>query len=431
MKPAFVLRPAPKKAGAKVAVVRPSKSRKKSTTGALPSVPNFIWRRLDLQDFGLTLDKVSARVTLFETGEPVVTLARARDTKAALEEAGIDDYNLWEDFVEDTASLGNASFINSAASGAANDGAALLANMLGDRSALHHAGLLSGSCQALLDDCFEDQRLKDHISAHALAPSGLGGAEPGSAFALTDYVNDDAWRVRATGEGKSLYEILGIVCERAGVQTFSKPLERISSDGGKYKIAIFDDDEKLKTRIIFFATPDAAANAGAGHCAPGASMRGAGAATVSVRLKLSENVDAPAHDDNAIFQIIDGGDDLQEARDAATSGRLPDRLPVEFEIAKNGDILARSAYFPAVFCEDNDWRGWSGQDRQAAAMQIRERLANRLPGLASIILKTTIDVTGAVAADSAFSDLRWRCCPAEPSQRHKRGCADDRQDDCR
>ena len=288
--------------------------------------------------------------------------------------------------------------------GPPNDGAASLAKMLGDRSALHRASVLSGSCQALLDDCFEDGRLKDHIAAHALAPSGLGGEEPGSAFHLSDYLDDDAWRVRATGEGKTLHDILAVVCERTGVRIFTKPLERFSADGGKYKTAIFDDDEKLKARVIFFATPDAAADAGAGHCAPGASMRGAGAATAAVRLKLSEKIDAPGHNDDAIFQIVDGGEDIQEARDAAINGRLPEKLPVEFEFAKNGDILARSAYFPAVFFEDNEWRGWSSQDRQAAAMLIRERLASRLPGLANIILKATIDVTGAVAAESAFSD---------------------------
>ena len=209
------------KAGAKVAIARSSKSRKKQTAGAMPNVPNFIWRRLDLQDFGLTLDKVSARVTLFETGEPVVTLARVRDTTAALADAGIGDYTLWRDFVADTAALGDAEFINSASSGAPNDGAASLANMLGDRSALHCASVLSGSCEALLDDCFEDVRLKNHIAAHALAPSGLGGEESGSAFVLTDYFDDDAWRVRSSGEGKSLHNILVEVCERAGVKVYT------------------------------------------------------------------------------------------------------------------------------------------------------------------------------------------------------------------
>ncbi len=392
------------KAGAKVAMVRSSKSNKKQSARALSSVPNFIWRRLDLQEFDLTLDKVSARVTLLESGDPVVTLVGGRDTKAALANAGVDEYALWEDFVDETAVLADGGFINSALSGASKDGAASLANLLGDRTALSRASLLAGSCRALLDDCFEDNRLKDHIAAHALAPSGLGGAEPGSAFALTDYFDDDAWRMRVAGEGKSLYEILTAVCERSGVKIFTKPLGRMSSDGGKYKTAVFDDDEKLKTRVVFFATPDAAVEAGAGHCAPGASIRGAGTATAAMRLKLSEKIDAPAHDEDAIFQIIDDGDDLQDARDAAISGRPPERLPVEFEIAKNGDILARSAYFPSVFYADNEWRGWTSQDRQAAAMQIRERLTSRLPGLANLILKATIDITGAVSGDAVFPD---------------------------
>ena len=392
------------RAGAKVALARTPKAKKKRIGGTLPNIPNFIWRRLDLQEFGVTIDKVSARVTLFENGDPLVTLAGARDTKAALADAGIGDYSLWEDFVEDAAAISEAPFIQAASSGAPMDGAAALATMLGDRSALHKSSMLASSCQDLLDDCFEDQRLKDHVAAHALAPAGLGGAEPGSAFAVTDYLDDDAWRVRVDENGKSLHEILEEVCEQSGVTTFTKPFETISSEGGKFKTAVFDDDEKIKTRTIFFATPDAADSAGAGHCAPGGAMRGAGAATVMMRIKLSEDIDAPAHDKDAVFQIIDEGDDLAEACDAAVSGLTPERLPVEFEFAENGDILARSSYFPSLYRTEDEWRGWTSQDRQAAAMQIRQRLTSRMPGLSNIILKATVEVSGAISADSVFSD---------------------------
>ena len=391
------------RAGASVALVRPAKSKTDFAARSLPNIPNFIWRRLDLQDFGLTVEKTSARVTLFGEGDPVVTFSNPRETKTALSEAGFTDAVLWEDFVADANSLADSGFINESASGAKNGGAVDLAKMLGDRTALHRAAQLAGSSRSLLDDCFEDERLKDHILAHALSPSGLSGAEPGSAFALTDYFDEDGWRVRANGDGKSLHEILTIVCENAGVVTFTKPIEKVFADSAKFTAVVFDDEEKIKTRRVFFATPDAAAIAGAGHCAPGASMRGSATATAAMRFKLSEKIEPPAHDKNAIFQIIDSSADLQEASDDALSGRLPERLPVEFEISEEGDILARSSFLPASFYEDGEWRSWTSQDRQAAAIRIRERLSERLPGLANSILKATVDISGVYEAENPYA----------------------------
>ncbi len=393
------------RAGARTALLRSAKSNKKANAGALPNIPNFIWRRLELQEYGLSLEPVSARVTLFESGEPFVTLAENRETRAVLVKAGVRDHALWEDFVEEATGLASGGFITSAASGALMGGENLLAEMLGDMAALNQAGRLAGSCRALLDDCFEDDRLKDHIAAHSLAPAGLGGAEPGSVLALAEFFDSDAWRVRAEGDGKSLREILEKACDLSGVKTYLNTISHVSSDSGKYKeIILSENDEKLKTRYVFFATPDAAIEAGAGHCSLGSAMRGGGGATVSIRLKLSERIEPPAQDENAIFQIIDRGTDLQAARDAVNCGRLPERLPVEFEILRTGSILARSAYCPAVFYEDGEWRGWTSQDRQAVAARIKERLISRMPEMANLIRKTKIEVTGAVDADAVFSD---------------------------
>jgi hypothetical protein len=114
-------------------------------------------------------------------------------------------------------------------------------------------------------------------------------------------------------------------------------------------------------------------------------------------------MDPPGGDAKALFQVIDAGADLQEARDAAVAGRLFDRLPVEFEFTPAGEIVARSSYLPAAFYEDGEWRGWTGQDRQAVATIVRERLASRMPGLAARIRRTEADVAAPSSAASPFA----------------------------
>lgn len=379
------------KTGAHIGLVRLEKKRGVSSSGAIANIPNSVWRRLDLQNYGFALEPVSARITLFGEGAHVTTFPGARETKNALTEAGLEDGALWEDFIEDISRLDDDGLIVSTASGAFVEGAKRLADLLGNPKALDRVGRLSGSCLALLGDYFNDSRLKDHVAAHALAPMGYGGMESGSARALIEYLDEDAWRVRPVNNKGPLCEILETVCAHAGVELFTSPGGAAFSDRGKNKEVRLDGDKKLKTRSIFFATPDAAIKAGAGK-----GSSGGGTATAVLQLKLEKGGDTPdAEDKKAIFQIIDSWGDLQTASDAAAAGRLPENLPVEFEFDDHGGLIARSAYCPAAFYEDGEWRGWTGQDRQAAEARIRARLSQRLPGLAPLIRKSKIEITGA------------------------------------
>ena len=78
-------------------------------------------------------------------------------------------------------------------------------------------------------------------------------------------------------------------------------------------------------------------------------------------------------------------------------------MPVEFEFAPNGELIARSSYLPAAFYEDGEWRGWTGQDRQAAAAIMRERLASRMPGFANYIRRSEAEVSAPPAGPSPFA----------------------------
>lgn len=387
------------KAGARVALLRPAE-RKKRPAATAPAIPNFVWRRLDLQDYDLTLEPVSARVTLFSEGEPLATYANARATADALEEDGIADHLLWSDFLQEAASLAGDDYLSTSYFNAASPGGKALAAMLGDSEALRRAARLFGPCADVLDDYFENDRLKTHVSAHALASAGFGDREAGSATALAESFSEDAWRVRTPKDSAALRAVLEKVCQDAGVDMIAGKVTEISAPSGKFISVSIGADDKLRTRRIFFATPEAALAAGALN---GASLGRAGCASFTIRFKLSERMDPPGGDAKALFQVIDAGADIQDARDAAVAGRLFDRVPVEFEFTPSGEIIARTSYLPAAFYEDGEWRGWTGQDRQAAASIVRERLASRMPGLAARIRRTEAEVLAPSSAVSPFS----------------------------
>jgi hypothetical protein len=122
-----------------------------------------------------------------------------------------------------------------------------------------------------------------------------------------------------------------------------------------------------------------------------------------MRFRLADGAEKPSGGANAIFQIIDDRGDLQAARDAAVQGKLYDNLPIEFEYASNGELIARSSLLPAAFFEAGEWRGWTGQDRQAVAAIIKERLSSRIPDFASHIRRTETELSAPPSGKSLFS----------------------------
>ena len=396
------------KAGARTALIRPGDRKKKNVVSSSPAIPNFVWRRLDLQDYDLTLEPVSARVTLFPDGAPVRSFAKSRDTQDALAAAGIDDHPLWEDFSSEMRSLADNDYLSKALYGVTTPNTKSLATMLADLPSLDRAARLFGPCAELLDDYFDDSRLKTHLAAHALAAGGRGNRENGSATALAELLDEDGWRVRTPKDSQSLRAILQKVCQDCGVKTYSGKVTEVTPASGKLTNIAVGTEDKLKTRHIFFATPDAAIAAGAMQSSESSGLRsglgGTGHASFTVRFKLSEHMDPPGGDIGAVYQIVDAGEDLQFARDAAVQGKMFDRLPVEFEFAPTGEIIARSSYLPAAFCEEGEWRGWTGQDRQAAATIIKERLTSRMPGLGARIRRTETEVATPYSGVSPFID---------------------------
>jgi len=391
------------RAGAVTGLVTLPRGGKPLYGASAPGIPNDVWRRLDLQDYGLDLAPVSARVTLFGDQAALATGADPRETGEALAEAEIDGHGLWTDFVEDMRGLGREDALASLCAGAPGDAAERLTRLFADERAMARAGRLAGSCAEILADYFADRRMRDHLAAHALSRGGHGGVEAGSAAALGDCLGETAWPVRPEGGAKALHAILREACEKAGVQFFDGPAApaplarkepRKEGRNGRLRTLAVNGHDKVRTRYVFFASPAAAERAGAAAAALGGSMGAGRTASATMRFKLADAASPPAGDATAMFQIVDDGDDLVRARDAAVSGRLPETLPVEFEFNDKGDIIARTSYCPAAFCEEGEWRPWTSQDRQALAARIKERLVSRMPGLAEAVRSTRIEVTG-------------------------------------
>ncbi len=362
-------------------------------------IPNFVWQRLNLQEFGLELEPVSARVTLLEGGKSTTTHRTVPDSVEALRECDEDNAMLWPSLCEDMQALGEAGF-SIDADGAAPD--ALYD--LNDLRKLANLGRLAGASDELIDDYVNGGPLNAHIHAHALAPFGLDGAEAGSAAALPEFFDDDAWRVRAKSGTRSIIGALRKACEHYGVSSTTAGVRQAQADGARHNAILFDDGEKVRSRRIMFASPEAAEAAGYALSGRNAPLN---AARAVMRIKLRDRIDPPHSDNRALFQIIDGVDDLKAARRNALDGRICEKLPIGFEFTDKGDIIAHTAYIPKKLQEEGEWRPWTGQDRQVLSTIMLSRLSSRIDGLHEKIRKTDLKVLdSADVVDGKFSAAR-------------------------
>ncbi len=391
------------RSGVATALLRSPKQ--KTTAVSFCDIPNFVWRRLDLHEYGLIVEPVSSRVTLAPDGEKLTTYKNLNETKSTLAKFDGGDHLIWANFVDEMKNLDAAYGLQETAANVHVNGGGAFRLFTGDVRALSSLTHAASNCKSLLDDYFQDEALKMHVAAHALSSMGLGGHEPGSALALAEFFDDHAWRVRADEDSPSLLSTLETVCRNSGVQIIENKLAEVSTEGGKHRTITLSGGEKIKAGIVFFASPGAAQTAGVR--ASVSPLAGHGAAKAILRISLKTPMKSMGAGDSAIYQILDRLDDLQKARDNVMDGRLPDNLPVEFEVAPNGDIIVQTAYCPAAFREEDGWREWTGQDRQAVARRMIDQLSSRISGFGSTIRKSKLTVIGAESPDrpAVFTDL--------------------------
>lgn len=394
-------------AGAKT-ILAPSKGKRLAAPPSVCDIPNFVWRRLELQDFGLSLEPVSARITLLADGKSTTTYRSPHETATALYEEDPGAASLWPALTEDMRALAMSGL---GAGGALTAGAELPVGA--SLRMLNDMARLSGSSTEMLDDYLNGGPLSTHIGAHALAASGLGGAEAGSAMMLPEFFSEHSWRVRTKPGSRSVLGALRKACEHHGVSLAPKDLKRAAADGVKMNIINFGSEEKIRVREIFFASPNAAETAG--YRGVHSALAPYNGARATLRLKLRSDISLPAGDKQAIFQLIDSGEDIRSARESALDGRLSESLPVEFEFTDKGDIVAYTSYIPRQHREDGEWRGWTGQDRQLLSKIMIDRLASRIDGLREKIQKQEISVTEA-SADNEDPFMSARNVTLQPNR---------------
>lgn len=362
-------------------------------------IPNFVWRRLELQEFGLEVEPISARITLLVDGKTTTTVRGLQESIEALRDVDSEGASLWPALTDDMQALGDEELAPDACASPPNT-----LTHFDDLRALGRIASLAGTGDELIDDYVNSGPLNAHIQAHALAPFGLGGEETGSAAAFPEFFDEHAWRVRAKSGTRSIVGALRKACERHGVVAAPADIQRVSADGAKHNSVLFENGEKIRSRRIFFASPDVAE--AAGYAPPGQNAPVNGARAV-MRIKLRDRVDAPTGDVRALFQIVDDAADIKTARRDALEGRISECLPIAFEFTDKGDIIARTAFAPKRLQEEGEWRAWTGQDRQVLATIFLNRLASRIDGLHEQIRKTDLKVMDRIYADNGrFAEAR-------------------------
>ncbi|MEQ1932141.1 MAG: hypothetical protein ABL957_16635, partial [Parvularculaceae bacterium] len=370
---------------------------KKSRAGSTPGVPDFVWRKLNLQDAGLDAPPVAARVALFEDGKSVATYSSDRRTEEALKKSGGGDYHLVSDFSAELSRLwGEGEDVaRASAAGPARKKTPLLGALAGtDGPSV--ARRLTSSTAGLLEDYFADRDLRTHFANVALSPFGLGGDEPGSALALASLSEPAAWRVKNGGKGRGLLEVLEEAARSAGVEVIESRLREIGAER-RLRLVTFDNGETIRTRRIMASSIDAAARAGLDIAPSFSPLARRDGAVADVRLKFQKAPQALEAGKNAVYYIADSLDALAGARDAVLEGRLAERMPISFEFSKD-EILVHAPYCPSFLKTENEVREWSEQDRQALGMQIVQRLEPFLNGATKQIKRIDIRVTPAAPA---------------------------------
>lgn len=382
--------------GARVALLRAAPARPPADDIYSTDVPNFVWRRLDLQGAGLALRSAPSLVSLFEDGRVVKTYESARRTSDALASERLADGGLWEDFVaglKDDATRGSALAMR-LAGGRAVNGAPFAPGLVDIRR-------VTATCASYLNDYFEDNGLKTHVASAALAPFGLGGGEAGSAAALAALFEDGAWPTRVAKGGLALAVALERACVDARVEFLKGEIRNIDASDAKLRVVDLGSGGVARARFVLCASPRAGRVCGVRALQSLSPLDRRGAAEAHVRLKLAQPLEAPKGEKDAIFYVAGSMTTLAAAREEALEGRIPTAPPLVFELADGGDIHIRAPYCPERLIDEGDAREWSEQDRQALSMRIIKRLTPYLDGLERVVKKAQVNVFAPPDAEDA------------------------------
>jgi phytoene dehydrogenase-like protein len=390
--------------GASVALIRAGERGKRA--GSTPGVPDFVWRRLNLEEAGLDAEPVSACVSLFADGATVTTYPDARRTADALAVAAPGDHHLWADFAAELrARWRESAEIAFASAAAGGDARQPLLAALAKPEGAAAARRLAGSTLGMLNDYFSSDRLKTHLASLSLAPFGLGGDEPGSSLGLAAIAEGAAWRVRARGRSAGLAEALAEAARAAGVAMPEGRLAEVAPPTGKSRVFALEGGEIVEARRAMAASLETAARAGVEVAPAYAPLARRDGASADIRIKFRKAPPAPAAGKDAVYFLADTLGAFAEARDAALEGRIAEDMPISFEFVRD-EIVVRAPYCPASLRSDGEEREWTAQDRQSFGAMILRRLEPHLKGAAAVkSVEVRISPAAAAPGDGAAQGL--------------------------
>ena len=371
------------KSGARCAVIKTGLE--PTEVASAPHIPNFVWRQLDLQDTGLIVEPVSARVSLFEDGRSIATFPDHHRTREALLDKSPSDGALWIDFSDEMARKQRKN----------EKTPATICDRLADaerRPTLDSAE--TDPLTDILDDYFFDADLKTHLSTVAGIAFGLSGEEPGSGRALASLSMREAWPVK---NGDILAMTMERVCERAGVERFSSAVRRMERVDARAIDIDFELGDDIRTRALMASSARLAVMAGLPLAGDTAALVNFENAEAYVSVKLADQPVRPDVDgagDNTVFFIAESPDEIRAARDAVLEGRTPENPPLTFEFSEK-EIIVRTPYCPKLLASEDGPREWTGQDRQVLGKQIVQRLGKYLNGALTNVQRTDVKIHGA------------------------------------
>ncbi len=361
--------------------------------GSASTVPNFVWRQLDLHETDLVVEPIEARVSLLPDGGAVASFADDQRTEDELSKASPNDGALWADFKgemrrkharkklpreEIFAALG-ATFAATPMDGAPTD-----------------------TLDAVLDDYFDSDAIKTHLAAVAGLAFGLGGEEPGSAYALASAVDRNAWRVK---DGAGLLATLERVSEKAGVEHYDARARRIVRHDARHFDVELENAEILRAGALMASSPRIAWALGLKIKGDPSPLSNRENAEAMISVKLSQEILPPASAPEGVaatYYIMESAEEIRAARDAVLEGRIPDVAPISFELGDR-EILVRTSYCPKVLVSEDGPREWTGQDRQILGKQVVQRLERYLNGALDSVQRTDVKICGAADLEPEFA----------------------------
>ena len=358
------------KAGAVCAVVKTGFERPSTTS--ISDIPNFVWRQLDLHETELTPEPVSVLVSLFKDGRNIQTYASDQQTQETLTKLSASDAALWQDFKSEMQRKRTKK----------KSAQEQLVSSESDLEHLMMDGAATDSMASILEDYFENADLKTHLSSVAGLGFGVGGEEPGSAFALASAFGSSAWRIR---NAEKLAQTLTLICERLGVEQFSSAVRRVERRDVKSINIDFELGDDIRARNVMACTLRIAHALNLKTKGDPSPLLNKDSAEAMISVKLSSAPRTPEGvADGAVYFISESPDELREARDAVLEGRTPDNPPMTFEFGDK-EIIVRTPYCPRIFMSEDGPREWTGTGPPSAwqtggseAWAISERRAYRM-----------------------------------------------------